>query len=268
MGRRNNAVTGYHAIEEYIRRGKGATLWIVEGDSRGGKRVAALEQLARTRGVPVRRAADQARIAAECGLTAVDVQAARGVVLLLSVALPGVLEGDEGDAVSWPELGRRIAVLGEESLVVVLDGITDAHNLGAILRSADQFAAGLVMVPAHGSARRTETVGRISAGAAAHVSLVEVKNLSRGVELLKDAGFWVYGAEGGGESLSGCTFAGKTALVMGSEGKGIARLLRERCDKLVAIPTRGHIDSLNVSVAAGILMYEIRRQQWSADKPF
>lgn len=265
MGRRSNLVTGYHAIEEYIRRGKGAALWLIEGDRRGGKRVAALEILAQARRLPIRRAADEKEFAAECGLTAGEVQAARGAVLLVVPDEYAGAAGDEEQAVSWPQLSKKIAVLGEDSLVVVLDGITDAHNLGAILRSADQFVVSLVMVPAHGTARRTETVGRISAGASAHVPMVEVKNLSRAVELLKGAGFWVYGADGRGESLSNCTFAGKTALVMGSEGKGIARLLRENCDRLIAIPTRGHIDSLNVSVAAGILMYEIRRQQWSIE---
>ncbi len=267
MGKRNRAVTGYHAIEEYIRRGKGAELWIVEGDGRGGKRVAALKELARVKKVPVRHAVDSQELAAGCGLSTVDAEAARGAVLLLAEVDGGGDVADGERAISWSQLGRLIASLGENSLVVVLDGITDAHNLGAILRSADQFAAGLVVVPAHGTARMTETVGRISAGAAAHVSLVEVKNLARAVELLKEGGFWVYGAEGGGESVSTCRFAGKSALVMGSEGSGIGRLLRERCDKLVAIPTRGHIDSLNVSVAAGILMYEIRRQQWSGGSP-
>ncbi|QTQ14818.1 23S rRNA (guanosine(2251)-2'-O)-methyltransferase RlmB [Treponema parvum] len=148
--------------------------------------------------------------------------------------------------------------------VVVLDSVTDPHNMGAILRSADQFGASLVIVPERrsvGDVRSNDVVARSSAGASAWVPVVAVKNLVRSVQLLKEAGFWIYGADSSGVPVQKLNFAAKTALVMGSEGKGISRLLADQCDALVSIPTCGRIDSLNVSVAAGVLLYEIYRQR-------
>jgi len=149
----------------------------------------------------------------------------------------------------------------EQSLVVVLDSITDTHNLGAILRSADQFDADLVLLPERRSAQVNETVARTSAGASAWVPTLQVANLNRTLEALREAGYWIYGADMGGARGDSLDLRGRTCLVMGSEGKGISKLTRSYCDTSISIPTGGKIDSLNVSVAAGILMYEIRRQQ-------
>lgn len=147
--------------------------------------------------------------------------------------------------------------------VVILDSVTDPHNVGAIIRSADQFGASLVLMPERNSANKindNDVILRSSAGAAAWVPVSIVPNLVRCVEKLKDAGFWVYGADAGGINVSDGTFAKNTALVMGSEGSGISRFLKEQCDSIVSIPTCGKIDSLNVSVATGVLLYEIYRQ--------
>ena len=144
-----------------------------------------------------------------------------------------------------------------------LDKITDPHNVGAIIRSCDQFGASLVILPEHKSASDiagNEIISRSSAGASAWVPIAVVKNLVRVVEQLKEAGFWVYGADAGGQSCGSISFAQKSAIIMGSEGSGIDALLQKKCDAIVSIPTCGKIDSLNVSVAAGILLYELYKK--------
>ena len=145
------------------------------------------------------------------------------------------------------------------ALVLVLDSITDMQNIGAIIRSAEQFGVDLVVIPDHHGAADMDLISRMSAGAAAWIPVVAVPNLVRAVELLKKAGFWVYGADSNGTPAPELKITGKTTLIMGNEGKGISRLLLETCDVVVSIPTSGHLDSLNVSVATGILLYEIRR---------
>jgi len=149
----------------------------------------------------------------------------------------------------------------EKAFVVVLDSITDPHNTGAIIRSADQFDVDAVVLPERRSAGDFQTVSKISAGAAAWVPLLYTANLVRTVEEFKRNGFWVFGADAQGDPLPHTKFPDKTVLIMGSEGSGISRLLKASCDSFTAIPTSGKLDSLNVSVAAGILMYEVRRQQ-------
>lgn len=152
----------------------------------------------------------------------------------------------------------------KRATVLVLDSITDIHNVGAILRSADQFGVSLVLVPSHRGASdfsQNEIVARTSAGASNWVKISIVPNLVRTVQKLKQAGFWVYGADAGGTQIQDGIFAENCVLIMGSEGAGISRLLREECDSIVSIPTCGRIDSLNVSVATGILLYEIFRQK-------
>ena len=146
------------------------------------------------------------------------------------------------------------------SIVVVLDSITDPHNVGAVLRSCDQFGADLVIMPERRSAIESEVIDRSSAGASAWVPVSVVQNLVRSVELLKKAGYWIYGADAGGEDVVTADFASKAVLVMGSEGEGIARLLKESCDTIISIPTCGRLDSLNVSVAAGVLLHEMRNR--------
>ncbi len=147
------------------------------------------------------------------------------------------------------------------ALVIILDGITDPHNLGAIIRSSDQFYADLVLIPSRNSAKDNVTVSKISAGADNYVNIDVVTNLSRAMDKLKKSGFWIYGADMSGNSINQTDLTGRIVLVMGSEGKGLRDLTRSKCDNLVSIPTKGHVDSLNVSVAAGVMMYEVRRQQ-------
>ncbi len=236
-------VLGFHSIEEALKKGAGSATLLI---SRENPRVSRIRELAEKKGVPVSEVAD-AELTRLCGT-----DAHRGALLVM----------DRPSSSQRSSLRHHLADLqGERSLVLVLDGITDPQNLGAILRSADQLGVELVVIPARRSAQETQTVAKVSSGASEYVPLAVVPNIPSALELLKENGFWTYGAEAGGKSIAEVDLKGKVCLVMGSEGAGLHRLVREKCDFLVSIPTAGHVDSFNVSVAAGILMYEIRRQQ-------
>lgn len=147
-------------------------------------------------------------------------------------------------------------------LLVLLDGIEDPHNLGAILRSCEGAGVDGVFLPEHRAAGLTETVAKTSAGAVEYVRVSRVTNLVRLIEELKERGIWIVGVEGGGTGAHWKhDFTGPLALVLGSEGKGIRRLVREHCDAIVSIPMRGQLNSLNVSVAAGVVLFEVLRQR-------
>jgi len=153
----------------------------------------------------------------------------------------------------------------ERPLLAVLDRVTDPRNLGAVCRSADGAGATGVVVPAHGSAVVTPAVARASAGAVEHLSVAVVTNLARYLEDVKGADLWVFGAAGdGAQSMWEADLAGGAALVFGAEGRGLRPLVRRSCDALVSIPMLGRVESLNVSVAAAVLLYEARRQRASA----
>jgi 23S rRNA (guanosine2251-2'-O)-methyltransferase len=147
-----------------------------------------------------------------------------------------------------------------DALALILDEITDPHNYGAILRSCDQFGVDIVISRNRRNAKHADVISKTSAGTVSWVPQAEVPNLVRSAGQLKDAGFWLYGADMEGEPVYAKDLRGRVALVLGGEESGISRLLRECCDGFVGIPSRGKIDSLNVSVAAGVLLYEIRRQ--------
>ena len=149
---------------------------------------------------------------------------------------------------------------GEKPFVVVLDGVEDPHNLGSIIRSADCAGAHGVVLGKHRSAPVTAAV-KSSAGASEHMLIARVVNISAALEELKAAGLWIAGADMAGESMYKQDMTGAFALVIGNEGEGLSRLVRERCDYLVSIPMGGHVDSLNAGVAAGILLFEKRRQE-------
>ena len=152
---------------------------------------------------------------------------------------------------------------GEASpLLVCLDRVTDPHNLGAVCRSAEGAGATGVIVPAHGSARVTPAVCRASAGAVEHVRLAVVQNLARFLTEVKGGDLWVYGAAGDvGKPMWETDLTGGSAFVLGAEGRGLRPLVRRTCDELISIPLAGKVESLNVSVAAAVLLYEARRQR-------
>ena len=156
------------------------------------------------------------------------------------------------------------AVLNKQSepFLLVLDGVTDPHNIGACLRTADAAGVHAVIVPKDKSAGLTATARKVACGAAESVPLIQVTNLSRTLKHLQDKGVWVIGTAGEAEQLIyQVDLKGPTALVMGAEGKGMRRLTREHCDQLVKLPMAGAVSSLNVSVATGVCLYEIVRQR-------
>jgi 23S rRNA (guanosine2251-2'-O)-methyltransferase len=240
-------LTGFHAIEERIRSSKagghacGPLLL-----AKAGPRAREIVALAVSAKIRVDRVGtfELDRLAPEH----------RGIALQVEDA---ALDGTD---ISLEEF---ISGLGERRnvLVLIVDEITDPHNYGAILRSADQFGVDLVISQNRRSAKNAEIVSKTSAGAVSWVPQAETANLVRASLDLKEAGFWIYGAEHEGEPVHKTDLRGRTALVLGSEGTGISRLLRERCDALIGIPSLGRIDSLNVSVAAGVLLYEVQRQR-------
>jgi 23S rRNA (guanosine2251-2'-O)-methyltransferase len=234
---------GFHAIEEALRHAAGSATLLV---SREGPRIDALRALAEQKGVPVSDVSDS-ELTRACGS-----EAHRGALLVI----------ERSAASQKSSLRHHLRELeSETSLVVVLDGITDPQNMGAALRSADQLRVDLVVIPSRRSAQENQTVGRVSAGASEYVPLAVVPNIPSALEALKERGFWIYGADASGKRTDELDMKGKVCLVLGSEGSGMHRLVRERCDFLVSIPSAGHVDSFNVSVAAGILMFEARRQQ-------
>jgi len=148
-----------------------------------------------------------------------------------------------------------------EPLLVALDQVTDPRNLGAVIRSAEGAGASGVVLPAHNSARVTPVVARSSAGAVEHLPVAVVPNLARYLNEVKGPRLWVYSADAAGTPMAESDLSGGLALVFGAEGKGIRPLVRRACDASVSIPLSGRIESLNVSVAAAVLLYEARRQR-------
>jgi 23S rRNA (guanosine2251-2'-O)-methyltransferase len=164
----------------------------------------------------------------------------------------------------WSEddLLESLASQDKPPFLLILDGVTDPHNLGACLRTADAVGVQAVIVPKDKSASLSPTVRKVACGAAETVPLVRVTNLARFMRVLRDDGVWLIGTAGEAQStLYQADFKGPVALVMGAEGKGMRRLTREHCDMLINIPMLGQVDSLNVSVATGVCLYEALRQR-------
>ncbi len=234
-------ILGYHAIREYLKTGAPGILHVSIRNKRTEELVAAAERA----GIPVRHG-DRG------GPDLPGAGGHKGPVLELTPAA-------RTEAPSFGGFLSRFR--GDTGLVLLLDGVTDTHNFGALLRSADLFRVDAVVVPDRRSAKEDAAAARISSGASAFVSVFSVPNLVRAILALKEAGFWVYGGDMGGDAADRTGLSGRTALALGGEGRGLSRLVMEKCDGLIRIPTAGHVDSFNVSVAGGILLYEIRRQQ-------
>ena len=262
-------VTGFHSIEEKVRSQKkdaqsaskaGASSGYKIYFSKPGPRVKKILAAAKEGGITSEQTNDAELDKLVSGLDE-TLRDHRGIVMEIS-------GGGKQPAANLVDFDSWVKThsgdVGEEGAarqtVVILDSITDPHNVGAILRSCDQFGASLVVIPEHNSASDiagNEVIGRTSAGASAWVPVAIVNNLVRAAEQLKQAGFWIYGADAGGENCRKIDFPEKSVLIMGSEGTGISQLLEKQCDTIVSIPTCGKIDSLNVSVAAGVLLYEL-----------
>jgi 23S rRNA (guanosine2251-2'-O)-methyltransferase len=164
-----------------------------------------------------------------------------------------------GAAKQYAELGD---VAGTAHMLVVLDGIEDPHNLGAVIRTAHAAGVDAVVVPERRAAGLTDTVAKAAAGALEHMPVVRVTNINRALEDLKKSGFWIYGIdERGDQSYDSVDYAEPAVLVFGAEGRGLHQMVRQRCDVGVRIPMAGKISSLNVSVAAGVVLFEWKRRR-------
>lgn len=150
---------------------------------------------------------------------------------------------------------------GEPPFVAVLDEIEDPHNLGAIIRTAECAGVHGIIIPKRRSAGLSYAVGKASAGAVEYVPVARVTNIPAAIDQLKEKGLWIFGADMDGTEYTKCNFEGPVALVIGNEGKGIGKLVRQKCDVIVSLPMKGKINSLNASVAAGILMYQIAKDR-------
>ncbi|HSK10020.1 MAG TPA: 23S rRNA (guanosine(2251)-2'-O)-methyltransferase RlmB [Vicinamibacterales bacterium] len=233
-------IYGLNPVLEALRAGRARHVRVSHRDDR---RMQQVLELARRAGVQVQRAE-----AAELD------RAARGGLHQGVVA-----EIDEGREFGVEEL---VAQASGVPLVVVLDGVEDPHNLGAILRVADAAGVDGVVRQTRRSAAMDGVVAKASAGALAHVRVASVVNIARALEELKAARVWTVGLAGdAGQGYSDVDLTQPTAVVLGAEGSGLRRLVRERCDILAAVPMRGHLDSLNVSVTAGIVLFEALRQR-------
>lgn len=258
-------ITGFHAIEEKIKsleKNSKAILFYNKPGPRVKKIIAFAQSLCESKNALIECRQVEVHELEKLVSTLPELaRDHRGIVL----QLPGN-QKEESNQIEFSDLKihlkNRISSKTEnqKSVVVILDSITDPHNVGAIIRSCDQFGADLVVLPSRrGASTDSEIIGRSSAGASSWVPYMVVPNLIRVIELLKEEGFWIYGADAGGENLNDLTVQknDKVAIVMGSEGSGMSRIVRENCDKILSIPTCGKLDSLNVSVAAGILLYRI-----------
>ena len=233
-------IYGINPVMEAIRAGRVRSLRVTE---RASGRVAELIAAAQQAGVQVRR------------MPPADLdRAARG----------GVHQGVLADVEDAPDYGVADLVRGASGtpLLVVLDGIEDPHNVGAILRTVDAAGADGVIRQSRHAAPLGGAAAKAAAGAVSHVKIAEVVNIARAIEELKKAGIWTIGLAGDSpKSYDQIDLTVPTAFVLGAEGTGLRRLVRERCDWLVSIPMQGHVDSLNVSVAAGISLFEAVRQR-------
>ncbi len=156
---------------------------------------------------------------------------------------------------------RRAEERGEDPFIMILDGLEDPHNLGAVMRTAECCGAHGIVIPKRRSAGITETVAKASAGAVEYMLCARVSNIGQAIDQLKERGMWVAACDMGGKAYTEQDLTGRLAVVIGSEGTGISRLVREKCDFVVSIPMKGKITSLNASNAAAILMYEVVRQR-------
>lgn len=203
-----------------------------------------------------------AAIARENGVTVKDVATAKLDNLCAHGNHQGVAAQTAGT--NYSELSdafKKAEESGEPLFLVIADSIEDPHNLGAIIRSAEAAGAHGLIIPKRRSAGLTFAAWKAAAGAAEHLPVIRVTNLVSVIEDLKTRGCWIYAADMDGENWCGTDYSGPLVLVVGSEGRGLGRLIREKCDFIVSLPMRGKIGSLNASVAAGIVLYEIARQR-------
>ncbi len=240
-----NIIEGKNAVTEAIRAGRPLDKVFLARDS-ADKALAFIASSARSAGVVV----------TECDRRKLDAMSATG-------AHQGVIAvAAAREYCTLEDILARADERGESPFVVVCDGLEDPRNLGAVIRCAECAGAHGVVIPKHRSAGITAAADKASAGAAEHMLIARVPNLAAALETMKKRGLWIYGAEaGGGSPLWKTDMRGPVCLVIGSEGAGMSRLVREACDFVMDIPLMGKVNSLNASAAAAVLLYEIVRQR-------
>ena len=238
---------GIHAVDSLLRRAPQRVLSLFVQSDRNDKRIKSLLALAKNQGVGVTRVP-------KSDLDSKVSERHQGVVAVIEPA-SSETNLSEGDLVSYVSSVER-------PLVLVLDGVTDPHNLGACLRSADAAGVHVVIVPKDNSAELNATARKVASGAAEAMPLVRVTNLARTLKDLKDAGLWVVGTKGEADKvLYDQDLTLPVVIVMGAEGPGMRRLTTDACDFLVKLPMAGEVSSLNVSVATGVCLFEAVRQR-------
>ena len=233
-------VFGHHASVEALKAGRGNKLFIQE-DAHGEK-TDELKQLAQDFAVPVKWVPKQKLD------TLSDGGVHQGIVLAIT-------------PYQYLTLTELIEQQTTEPFLLILDGLEDPHNFGSILRTADASGVTGVIIPKHRSVGITSVVTKASTGAVEYVPVARVTNLSQAVKQLKDAGYWIFGTEMSGTDYRQWQVAGPIALIIGNEGRGMSAGLKKEVDELLTIPMTGHVQSLNASVAAGLLMYEVFRKR-------
>jgi len=243
-------IAGFNSIMEALRGNRRVhKIFIQEG--RGGKRIEDLLNLAHKKGVYSQY---------------VDKQRLDGMYTVANHQ--GIVALVDSYEYSTPEaILEKAAIKREPPFVLLLDGIEDPQNMGSIIRTAECAGVHGVIIPQHNSVEITAAVVRASAGAVEHMLVARVTNLVKCIKDLKEQGLWVVGADMGGSEYFLSNIPTPTALVIGGEGRGIRKLVRQNCDMLVSIPMSGKVASLNASVAAGIIIYEVIRQRCCPDMP-
>lgn len=240
---REDVVAGRNAVAELLRAGRPVDSLLVAKGERTGS-VAALLARCRDRGIPIKEV-DSRKLDSLCG------PHHQGVAALAACKAYATLDA----------LFDAAEKNGEPPFFIVCDELEDPHNLGAVLRTAEAVGAHGVIIPKRRSAGLTTAVYKASAGAAEYVPVVRVANITETLRELKKRGVWIYGLDMDGESWCRADLKGAIALVVGSEGRGMSRLVREQCDFILSLPMRGQVNSLNASVACGIVLYEAARQR-------
>jgi 23S rRNA (guanosine2251-2'-O)-methyltransferase len=235
-----NFVFGHHAVVEALKQGRGNKLFVSE-DARGDK-IDELKEVAREQSVPIKWVPKQK----------LDQMSNQGVHQGLILAITPY------EYLSLPEL---MAQSKENPFYLILDNLEDPHNFGSILRTADASGVDGIIIPKHRAVGITPVVVKTSTGAVEHVPVARVTNIHQAIKELKEKGFWIFGTDMKGTSYSKWNAQGSIALIIGNEGRGMSEGLKKEVDEMLTIPMVGHVQSLNASVAAGLLMYEAFRQR-------
>ena len=244
MEHKEGLIVGRNAVLQALESGRTIDSVTVAQGQRGGQ-AGRIIDICRERKIPV-KFADQRRLDRLC-----DGAAHQGVA-----AFAAAHEYAEMDDIFALAESRN-----ESPFIVVCDSLEDPHNLGAIIRTAECAGVHGVIIPKRRSVGLSYTVGKASAGAIEYMRVARVTNIAALIDDLKSKGVWVYGADMNGTDYQKCNFSGACAIVIGNEGKGISRLVREKCDVIVSLPMKGQINSLNASVAAGIIMYSAMKDR-------